>query len=52
MHIIIAGAGEVGYNLAKVLSENHDVYVIEKNEEKIEAVENLDVKVIQGNAAT
>ncbi|HIP24901.1 MAG TPA: Trk system potassium transporter TrkA [Archaeoglobus profundus] len=51
MHIVIAGAGEVGYNLAKVLSENHDVYVIEKDEEKVEAVENLDVKVIQGNAA-
>jgi trk system potassium uptake protein TrkA len=51
MHIVIAGAGEVGYNLAKVLSENHDIFVIEKDEEKVEAIRNLNVEVIQGNAA-
>jgi len=51
MHIVIAGAGEVGYNLARVLSENHDVFVIEKDEEKVEAIRNLNVEVIQGNAA-
>lgn len=51
MHIVIAGAGEVGYNLAKVLCENHNVFVIEKDEAKVEDIQNLNVEVVQGNAA-
>jgi len=51
MRIVIAGAGEVGYNLAKVLSEHHDVFVIEKDEVKVENLNNLNVSVVQGNSA-
>ena len=37
MKIIIVGAGEVGLNLAqKLSSENHDVTIIEKDNELIE----------------
>jgi len=51
MRIVIAGAGEVGYNLAKVLSEHHDVFVIESDEEKVENLKNLNVSVVHGNSA-
>ena len=45
MNIVIAGAGKVGYSLARQLSkENHDVTVIDCKPERIEYVtSNLDV---------
>jgi trk system potassium uptake protein TrkA len=51
MHVVIAGAGEVGYNLAVSLAEKHDVYVIEKDPVRCEEVSKLDVETINGNAA-
>ncbi|HMP98704.1 MAG TPA: NAD-binding protein, partial [Cyclobacteriaceae bacterium] len=53
MRIIIAGAGEVGFHLAKLLAyENHDITVIDKDKEKLEEAANyLDVATIQGNAS-
>ena len=51
MRIVIAGAGEVGYNLAMSLSVNHDVCVIEKDPSRYERISELDVVAIQGNAA-
>ncbi len=51
MLIVIAGAGEVGHNLARILSEHHSVFVIEKDDEKVEDLRNLNVEVIHGNAA-
>ena len=47
MHIIIIGAGDVGYNLAKLLSyERHDIVVIENDNEKYNrALEGLDAQV-------
>ena len=51
MHIVIAGAGEVGYNLAKVLCDHHDVYVIELDDRRIENLLNLNVSVVKGNSA-
>ncbi|AGK61697.1 K+ transport systems, NAD-binding component [Archaeoglobus sulfaticallidus PM70-1] len=51
MHIVVAGAGEVGYNVAKALCDNHDVFVIEKDEKKIDEIYKLNVEVIEGNAA-
>ncbi len=51
MRITIAGAGEVGYNLALTLSSNHEVYVIEKDPQKLERLADLDVVTISGNAA-
>ncbi|MCX8172044.1 MAG: Trk system potassium transporter TrkA [Archaeoglobaceae archaeon] len=51
MQIVIAGAGEVGYELAKSLSGKNDVYVIEKEKDKIDRLSELDVIAIKGNAA-
>ena len=51
MRIAIAGAGEVGYNLALTLSSNHEVYVIENDLQKLERLSDLDVVVVAGNAA-
>ncbi|SDF20802.1 NAD-binding protein [Sporolituus thermophilus] len=45
MRVVIVGAGKVGYSLAQRLSEeNHEVVVIEKDEERRSIVQNnLDV---------
>ncbi|MBQ5683724.1 MAG: Trk system potassium transporter TrkA, partial [Peptococcaceae bacterium] len=53
MRAVIIGAGKIGYNIAETLSnEGHDVYVIEKDEERKQIVEeNLDVQVMLGNGA-
>lgn len=51
MQIVIAGAGEVGFNIAKDLAYAHDVYVIENDERKITEISKLNVEVIEGNAA-
>jgi trk system potassium uptake protein len=50
MKIIIVGAGEVGYHIAERLSEeNQDVFVIDKDPEKIRRItENLDVQALLG----
>jgi trk system potassium uptake protein TrkA len=50
MRVIIIGAGEVGYQIAKFLSsESIDVVVIDKDKEKLKRVSNeLDVSVIEG----
>ncbi len=50
MRVIIVGAGEVGFQIAKFLSaENIDVVVIDKAKEKLSRItEKLDVAVIEG----
>ncbi len=52
MNIVIAGAGSVGYHLAKQLSEEKkNVSIIEKNADKANfAYENLDCLVVHGEA--
>ncbi|MCS7119219.1 MAG: Trk system potassium transporter TrkA [Archaeoglobaceae archaeon] len=50
MLIVIAGAGEVGYELAKSLSEKNDVYIIDKDKEKLDRFAELDVITLKGNA--
>lgn len=54
MKIVVVGAGKVGYSLAQRLSQDqHDVYVIEKNGERIQNLENnLDVNLVQGNGSS
>lgn len=54
MKIVIAGAGEVGYELSKVLSiEQHDVTVIDERKRCLKRViENLDVLTVEGNATS
>ena len=42
MKIIIVGAGEVGFNIAQRLSEeNHDVVVIDKDQNKINHIQTV-----------
>ena len=50
MRVIIVGAGEVGFEIAKFLSaENIDVVVIDQSKDKLRRVsEKLDVSVIEG----
>lgn len=44
MNIIIAGAGKVGFNLAKTLSIGHNVIIIDKNKEALDRIsESLDI---------
>ena len=54
MKIIIAGAGEVGYHLAKLLSiESQDITLIDNNESSINIAENkLDIKTIEGDSTS
>lgn len=54
MRIVIVGAGEVGFNAARMLSrEGHDVVLIEQNEALVErATEQLDALAIEGNGAS
>jgi len=50
MNIIIAGAGQVGFNLAKTLSIGHDVTVIDKNAEALHRIqESLDILPLKGD---
>jgi trk/ktr system potassium uptake protein len=54
MNIIIAGAGEVGYHLAKQLSnENHDITVIDLDNSSLERVDSvMDVLTITGSSTS
>jgi trk system potassium uptake protein len=53
LHTVIIGAGEVGLNTARMLSqEGHDIVLVEKDEKLVEhAAEELDALVIAGNGA-
>lgn len=54
MKIIIAGAGEVGSHLAKMLSsEANDITVIDSEQERLEALSaNTDVITVEGNPSS
>jgi trk system potassium uptake protein TrkA len=54
LKIVIIGAGEIGYDLASVLSqEKHDVIVLDRDKDCLEKVsENLDVLCHEGNATS
>ncbi|MCR3883921.1 Trk system potassium transporter TrkA [Methanotrichaceae archaeon M04Ac] len=51
MQIMITGAGDVGYHLARQLSDSYDVIVIDENSKACERLDGIDVRVLQGNAA-
>ncbi len=51
MKIVIIGAGEVGYHIAKALYQTNDVVIIDQNEEACERADELDVHVLHGNGA-
>ncbi|GAA5220618.1 Trk system potassium transporter TrkA [Membranihabitans marinus] len=54
MKIIIAGAGEVGYHIAKLLSfENHEITLIDTNQETLDSAFNhLDILPVKGDASS
>jgi trk system potassium uptake protein TrkA len=54
MRTVIIGAGEVGFNTARMLShEGHEVVLVEQSEVLVErATEQLDALVIHGNGAS
>jgi trk system potassium uptake protein TrkA len=54
MRIVIAGAGEVGFHLAKLLSyESHDITLIDLNKDHLAyANTRLDIRALYGNATS
>jgi trk system potassium uptake protein len=54
MRIIIAGAGEVGTHLAKMLSnENHEIIIIEPDDDRLKPIEStMDVLTYHGSATS
>lgn len=54
MRIIIAGAGEVGSHLAKMLSnENHEIIIIDPEDDRLKPIESsLDVLTFHGSATS
>ncbi|MDP4681011.1 MAG: Trk system potassium transporter TrkA [Cyclobacteriaceae bacterium] len=54
MRIIIAGAGDVGFHLAKLLAiEAHDINIIDIDSEKLQYISNhLDVNTIRGSSTS
>ena len=54
MKVIIAGAGEVGFHLSKLLSnESHDIVLIDQRSEPLEYAEShFDIKTIKGEATS
>lgn len=51
MKIIIYGATEVGCLLATEFFEDHDITIIDKEENRTDEFNNLDISFIQGNAS-
>ena len=54
MKIVVAGAGEVGYHLSKLLSyESHDITLIETDKEQLSYADtHLDIKTVNGDATS
>jgi len=51
MKIVVIGAGEVGYHIAKSLYLENDIVIIDEDEDACLRVDELDVQVIQANGA-
>ncbi len=52
MYVIVGGAGEVGFHVARALrEEGHDVCVVEQDPVRMERLQELDVLAVQGNIA-
>ena len=54
MHVLIIGAGEIGFQLSKRLSEEkYDITIVEKDPKRAKrAAEQLDARVIEGHGAS
>jgi trk system potassium uptake protein TrkA len=53
MHVVVVGAGEVGYHLARLLSgKDHDVVVVDTNRERLTRIEEqIDVTTLMGDGS-
>ena len=51
MRIIIVGAGEVGTHIANLLSEDHDVAVVEVDSARCKRLDQHNLLVVQGNGS-
>ena len=51
MKIVIFGASEIGYLIATELFEDHDITIIDKEENKTEAFNKLDISFVDGNGS-
>lgn len=51
MKIVIYGATEIGCLIATEFFEDHDITIIDKEENRAEELSNLDISFIQGNAS-
>jgi trk system potassium uptake protein TrkA len=49
MHIVIAGGGEIGSQLAKTLHQQHDLVVVDTNPEAKDRLGGLDVQIVIGS---
>ena len=52
MRIIIVGAGEVGYSLAKTLANDHEIFVIDVNPVRGERLADLDLEFVAGSGTS
>ena len=53
MQAVIAGAGEVGFRVARdLITRGHDVVIIDNQGDGISRISNLDAQIIKGNAAS
>ena len=52
MRVVIIGAGEVGRSIAAALQTDHDVVVIEKDPDRLQLLQELDVLGVLGNGAS
>ena len=54
MNIVLAGAGEVGLNLARSLAhENHNISIIDHDKDHLEYIAtNVDVLTVHGDASS
>ncbi len=52
MRVVIIGAGEVGRSIASALQTDHDVVVIERDPQRLELLQTLDVLALLGNGAS
>ena len=53
MKIVIIGAGKIGVTLAdQLLREGHEITVIDRSADALDAVNTLDVMTVEGNGIT
>ena len=51
MKIVVFGASEIGYLIATEFFEDHDITIIDKEENKTAALSKLDISYIEGNGS-